>query len=357
MPTEPSTVAPSSAPTVNRKKQKRRQKQAARLAEEQNAAAAQSSVAPPITTNGGGQYDLSHLPISSRIRSYANGYNHHVPSYDPYPPQEGDEQYYTEDDHPLADEHYHYTNGYTADMGGPGNGQGSKAKRKKRGKSNPPLPGAPLGNQLSHSHHHAFAPPPPPPPSLPPGQLKPGSGISKERIWNTSTGEERERIKEYWLSLGEEERRGLVKIEKEAVLKKMKEQQKTSCSCTVCGRKRVAIEEELEVLYDAYYEELESYAEHQQVTSADGTPIMPPPRGYTSSIARAGTWNQKHLPDRHVQELYDQEDEDEEEYSDEEEDYSDEEPLNGNFGPASDFFNFGNSLTVQGMSTVLDHDK
>ena len=39
----------------------------------------------------------------------------------------------------------------------------------------------------------------------------------------------------------------------------MKEQQKHSCSCTVCGRKRTAIEEELEVLYDAYYEELEQY--------------------------------------------------------------------------------------------------
>lgn len=71
----------------------------------------------------------------------------------------------------------------------------------------------------------------------------------------------------------------MVKIEKEAVLRKMKEQQKTSCSCTVCGRKRVAIEEELEVLYDAYYEELESYANHQQITSEDRSPIMPLRRG------------------------------------------------------------------------------
>lgn len=82
---------------------------------------------------------------------------------------------------------------------------------------------------------------------------------SRDRIWNTSTSEERERIKSFWLGLGEEERRSLVKVEKEAVLKKMKEQQKHSCSCSVCGRKRTAIEEELEVLYDAYYEELEQY--------------------------------------------------------------------------------------------------
>ena len=52
------------------------------------------------------------------------------------------------------------------------------------------------------------------------------------------TTSERERIKEFWLGLGEEERRALVKVEKEAVLKKMKEQQKHSCSCAVCGRKR-----------------------------------------------------------------------------------------------------------------------
>lgn len=58
------------------------------------------------------------------------------------------------------------------------------------------------------------------------------------KIWSTSTTEERERIKDFWLGLGEEERRNLVKIEKDTVLKKMKEQQKHSCSCAVCGRKR-----------------------------------------------------------------------------------------------------------------------
>ena len=40
-----------------------------------------------------------------------------------------------------------------------------------------------------------------------------------DRIWNTSTQEERERIKEFWLSLKEDERKSLVKIEKEAVLR------------------------------------------------------------------------------------------------------------------------------------------
>lgn len=49
---------------------------------------------------------------------------------------------------------------------------------------------------------------------------------------------ERERIRDFWLGLQESERRALVKVEKEAVLKKMKEQQRSGCSCAVCGRKR-----------------------------------------------------------------------------------------------------------------------
>jgi hypothetical protein len=60
----------------------------------------------------------------------------------------------------------------------------------------------------------------------------------KSKLWNNSTEQERERIKEFWLGLSEVERKDLVKLEKEAVLKKMKEQQKHSCSCAVCGRKR-----------------------------------------------------------------------------------------------------------------------
>ncbi|KIY52249.1 hypothetical protein FISHEDRAFT_69940 [Fistulina hepatica ATCC 64428] len=96
------------------------------------------------------------------------------------------------------------------------------------------------------------------------------------KIWSTSTTEERERIKDFWLGLGEEERRNLVKIEKDTVLRKMKEQQRHSCSCAVCGRKRNAIEEELEVLYDAYYDELEQYANLQQ-RYLSGSLSTPPP--------------------------------------------------------------------------------
>ena len=137
----------------------------------------------------------------------------------------------------------------------------------------------------------------------------------------------------------------------------MKEQQKHSCSCTVCGRKRTAIEEELEVLYDAYYEELEQYANHQQVSLDDGTPMMPP-RMYPHPMARMPPsripplLNAQRPARGRIQEvLEDDEEGDEEEFSDEDdedEDYSEEEPEDEPRGPAADFFNFGNSLTVQG---------
>lgn len=88
---------------------------------------------------------------------------------------------------------------------------------------------------------------------------------------NGSAVDERARIKQFWLSLGEEQRRSLVKVEKEAVLSKMKQQQRNTCNCAVCGRKRVAIEQELESLYSAYFHELESLSDAQEM------PILPLP--------------------------------------------------------------------------------
>lgn len=162
------------------------------------------------------------------------------------------------------------------------------------------------------------------------------SNKNKDRIWNTSTQEERERIKDFWLSLGESERRSLVKVEKDAVLRKMKEQQKHSCSCSVCGRKRTAIEEELEVLYDAYYEELEQYANQQQGSK----PVYGGPAAFLHRHHRSPSPDDSHHIDdgseeydeEYDDEVLDEEDEDERQHDD----------------PRPDFFNFGNSLTVQG---------
>ena len=46
----------------------------------------------------------------------------------------------------------------------------------------------------------------------------------KKEQWEEKEREERDKIKDFWLSLTDQERRELVKLEKEAVLKKMKEQ-------------------------------------------------------------------------------------------------------------------------------------
>ncbi|EPY51927.1 fungal protein [Schizosaccharomyces cryophilus OY26] len=135
-----------------------------------------------------------------------------------------------------------------------------KKKKKKKSKNANPAMNEPIDPQTDvqeecdgNADEHAF-------PSFP----NTNNGKPKDKIWAASNTEEREQIREFWLSLSESERRSLVKVEKEAVLQKMKEQQKYSCSCSVCGRKRLAIEEELEVLYDAYYEELEQYANIQR---------------------------------------------------------------------------------------------
>ena len=158
-----------------------------------------------------------------------------------------EEDDYTEDEGQAYDRQRYdgaYPNGHASSAAAAAAGSRKKPKKKKKNKpaaadpyNGAHVPSHAAANALRHAHH----------------------GQGRGSIWNTSTHEERERIKEFWLGLEEDKRKSLVKIEKEAVLKKMKEQQKHSCSCTVCGRKRTAIEEELEVLYDAYYDELEGY--------------------------------------------------------------------------------------------------
>ena len=63
--------------------------------------------------------------------------------------------------------------------------------------------------------------------------------FGQQKIWNTTTAEEKERIKEFWMGLSEQERRNLVRVEKEHVSKRVKEGSKIlNCSCHVCGRKQ-----------------------------------------------------------------------------------------------------------------------
>ena len=138
----------------------------------------------------------------------------------------------------------------------------------------------------------------------------------------------------------------------------MKEQQKHSCSCTVCGRKRTAIEEELEVLYDAYYEELEQYANHQQINIEDSHSGLPTSRALPHPLSRQNLRRNSPSYNRHasrarIHEIGDEDDAGGEEVDSEaiaEDEYSDDyiEPEPEPTPAAADFFNFGNSLTVQG---------
>jgi hypothetical protein len=333
------------APGINRKKAKRRQKQAAqaaRLAAEQTA-----TIENGIKSVR--EVRLKMEALEARLRE--SGFDkHYQADHGLFRADEANYESGEDDDNYSYEANASPPNGYDDPPSNP-SGKKSKKKKKKAGQSQP------TSFMNGSSHSHVSLP-------IPPLEANTTSGtrISKDTLWNTSSEQERRNIKQFWLELGEDERKSLVKVEKDAVLKKMKEQQKHSCSCTVCGRKRTAIEEELEVLYDAYYEELEQYANH-----GDGVPpaMMPPSRRFG---AMSGLQPPNRLPatlsgqqpsrGRIVEQLGDDEEDEEgdEDYSeDEEDDYSEEEPEEVQRNHATDFFNFGNSLTVQGgILTVAD---
>jgi hypothetical protein len=325
---------------VNRKKQKRREKEAAKKALQETAAPA-----PPVK-NGvhGASPALARQPAPQYAEPELD-----EPQYDDEPEFYSDEEVeHYEYAHGGANGHYQQAYGHAPIA----SASAKKSKRKKRASQQPP--------PLSYTQHVAPRHSPAPAHT----HVTRSSGQRKDRIWNTSTQEERERIREFWLSLGEDERKSLVKIEKEAVLRKMKEQQKHSCSCSVCGRKRTAIEEELEVLYDAYYEELEQYAHLQH----DVGSFLPDANyRHVSSAPHPRPLMTTHPPPAHAHGHHyadddeEEDDDDDEEYSgDEEEDYSNSEiSSEGDYSSeerslpppeASDFLHFGSSLQVKGES-------
>lgn len=328
---------PAGPAGINRKKQKRRQKQAAKAAAEQDEALRHAAATNLHASNG-------HVPHS---------HGGDLPSGGSYPAQDqyDEDPYYTDEDGQAYDRYDptlpngHYPGGHPDANG---SGKGKKKKKKNKSGIQDPYP-----NESSNTY----------PPSTSQSHLHSMSKSAlhsvkyahdRDRIWNTSTQEERERIKEFWLDLGEEERKSLVKIEKEAVLRKMKEQQKHSCSCTVCGRKRTAIEEELEVLYDAYYDELEQFGtlQHGPMYAATMKRLKESDRDKLPELQEPLHGQIEDVPDDDED---DEEDDEDELYSDEDvyDDYSDEDA--DRLGRQADFFNFGNSLTVKGgILTVAD---
>jgi hypothetical protein len=340
-----SHAPPPGAPAaVNRKKQKRREKEAAKkAAEAQSQPVPAKNGMPPAGPPPAAQHPSSSHPPAPHYPE---------PDYDD-PLYDDDGDYFSDEEGDTYEAVYatngHYQPGY-APSSVPGSA-GKKAKRKKRGAPVPP----PQGYHPPTHHPHQSMPPRPPHMQQRSHQAVRKSSANDDRIWNTSTNEERERIREFWLSLGEDERKSLVKIEKEAVLRKMKEQQKHSCSCSVCGRKRTAIEEELEVLYDAYYEELEGYAIHWEHT---GYLFQSANHGFASSAPHTRTILSHPPPGTYddADDLSGDEDDPDQDFSNSEisseEDYSDDER---SLPPPeqSDFLHFGSSLQVKGNKSGL----
>ena len=191
----------NSAPAVNRKKQKRRQKQAARLAAEQPSAARPTSNQAYVDANANA-YEKREYPMSTKQAQMAqfdaNGYGYGPSEYDDpdYEPGEGEDLYYTDDDHRLLEKPFAAmrTNGFSNQQSFE-KSDGNTKKKKKKTKSNAV---SQTGYQSSYDAQGRLysgvnaahqPPPPPPPPALSTAALRYANHISKDRIWNTSTAE------------------------------------------------------------------------------------------------------------------------------------------------------------------------
>jgi hypothetical protein len=124
---------------------------------------------------------------------------------------------------------------------------------------------------------------------------------------------------------------------------------------------RNAIEEELEVLYEAYYEELEQYANHHHLLDiADPRLALLPP----GAVNYAHSWERgmqqtltKHHHHHHHHADRDGEDDedDDEDYGDEEDDDEDVSYTTSDTTDVRNSYHFGNSFTAKsGILTVAD---
>lgn len=181
----------------------------------------------------------AHQMPEPRIQPNNSSDKHHPPPH-PEDEDEDDEDFYSDDD-PYDPE----TPAFSSHDGEANTGSSlSKKKKKKRKKTTTtPTSSTTTGGAPSSSVHVSSK-----------ALVHPTSGYRHDHValakhmhdnhpqndgfWHYSDAEERQRIREFWFQLREEERRSLVRVEKEAVLKKMKEQQRHSCSCSLCGRKR-----------------------------------------------------------------------------------------------------------------------
>ncbi|KAF9114733.1 Stress response protein nst1 [Mortierella sp. AM989] len=314
-----------------------------------------------------------------------HGNHHHSPShhYHHEEEEEDDDEYVSDDDMCDPD-----TPTFASPTGASGSSQGhlessnsvmdnnhlesssSKKKKKKRKKSSA-MPSSSIndnGGEGPHNHNHSHGNNASSSRAVVQSGHRNGhdrtsavkhmhdSHTQNDGFWHYSDAEERQRIREFWFQLREEERRSLVRVEKEAVLKKMKEQQRHSCSCSLCGRKRTAIEEELELLYDAYYDELEQYANQQQ--PSDGHALTYSQHSAAFEDDDLSDESRASDEEDDDEEDDDEDDEDDEEgYEDdeeEEEDYEDE--VNTRKTPFPYRSSFPNTLQAKGNILTVAED-
>lgn len=228
------TTDPVAAPTaVNKKKQKRREKEAekAKKAAEQHSAVGFALTNVPV--GNGHRLREPRLPSST--------YDDPNFAADAYGRDDVDDVYSDEDENGYDSEAEYQSQNGVAQYGS----RPSKSKDKR--------PSAPVPQTNRHLMHGPPRPSRAYMPTISTEALRTvqRKTLNASSIWDTNSAKERAAIKEFWIGLSEMQRKDLVNIEKGHVLQKMKEQQKHSCSCTVCGRKRTAIEEELEILYAA----------------------------------------------------------------------------------------------------------
>jgi hypothetical protein len=290
--TPSSTSAVSSGPAVNRKKQKRRQKQAAKDAGSQQQ--------PPPSDDA----------------------QFHSPQ---------DAPHYQEFDDDDSDYAYGAYLGSPDQVNGHVNGHASTADTNKKSKKKKGKPA------------------PAEAPRYPTDGAAATARLLEENLWNLTKSEESEQIKVFWESLTYPERKALLVVEKNSVLKTMREtSQKQTCSCTICGRRRSAIEAELELLYEQYFHELQEYAKDAARNPAK--PGLPPPCLIEVNQRTSRFPNIIPSPGNGVLPADD--------YDEDEDDYCDDgyqEALRGpsGYNVASEMFHLGQNLAVKGKSAML----
>ncbi|EIW68662.1 hypothetical protein TREMEDRAFT_74127 [Tremella mesenterica DSM 1558] len=125
---------------------------------------------------------------------------------------------------------------------------------------------APAHNHTHHNH---------PPPAKAPAKSKATTSAPPPKVWQQTSPEARVQIQQFWLELNEAQRRELLSAEVKETMQKMRDQQRNSCACAVCGRKKATVERELQALYTAWYTEMETKVEHQRAAARGQIP--PPP--------------------------------------------------------------------------------